>query len=422
VYSCLTLIMSLPPKVVYTSSAYLPINSFGGRSLHPDQVSGGMTSDNPCKLQLAAERYKDHGISYKNTLDAARRAGHSQWRCPSRWRLFWLTGTGFRCIMWMSPERVPSQGPQSGIEARAVKVASVVLRAGGSNAPRRPDPLLMTGDEVMTVLEQMNHFSDRFGEKVIVNSTTWRYYRLGVGAPIFWLTGGLRRAALGFAFMEKLAIHHTVIAPDYPPVQSIDEFITAFDTILQTEGVDTFALGGQSYGGLLAHAYLAHKPKAVERLILSSTGPADYGKGWLPVEHICIALARLLPEKTVKNLLAGGLLKVITVPEAERAEWVEAVHTVMQNDLSRADVVSHFAIAADVIRKGIVTPAAYHDWTGRIIVLSAENDPTQSKKDVPRYAKLFGRAVEVFSMGDLGHTALLFNPDKYVELLEQALV
>lgn len=274
----------------------------------------------------------------------------------------------------------------------------------------------------MTIWEQMNHFSDRFGKKVIVSNTTWHYYRLGAGAPIFWLTGGLRRAAFGFAFMERLATRHTVIAPDYTPVQTIDEFIAAFDTILQTEGIDAFALGGESYGGLLAQAYLAHKTKAVERLILSSTGPADYGKGWLPVEYAIIALVRLLPEKTVKNMLTGGLLKAITLPEAERAEWLEAINDVMQNDLSRADVMSHFAVAADLIRKGIVTPAAYQDWTGRIIVLSAANDPTQSKKDFPRYEKLFGRAVEVLNMGNMGHTAVLFNPDKYIKLLEQTLV
>jgi pimeloyl-ACP methyl ester carboxylesterase len=283
-------------------------------------------------------------------------------------------------------------------------------------------PLSMTGDEVMTISEQMSHFSNRFGKGVIVNNTTWRYYRVGAGAPILWLTGGLRRAALGFAFMERLAARHTVIAPDYPPVQTINEFITAFDTILQTEGIDTFALGGQSYGGLLAQAYLAYKTKAVERLILSSTGPADYGKGWLPVEYAIIALVRLLPEKTVKNMLTGGLLKAITLPEAERAEWLEAINDVMQNDLSRADVVSHFAVAADLIRKGVITPTAYQDWTGRLIVLSAENDPTQSKKDFPRYEKLFSRTVDVLNMGNMGHAAVLFNPDKYVELLEQALL
>lgn len=54
-------------------------------------------------------------------------------------------------------------------------------------------------------------------------------------------------------------------------------------------------------------------------------------------------------------------------------------------------------------------------------MLSAANDPTQRKEDLPRYERLFGRPVEVLDMGSLGHTAALFNPDQYVELLEQAL-
>jgi hypothetical protein len=29
--------------------------------------------------------------------------------------------------------------------------------------------------------------------------------------------------------------------------------------------------------------------------------------------------------------------------------------------------------------------------------------------------------VRMINMGDMGHTAVLFNPDKYVELFEQAL-
>jgi pimeloyl-ACP methyl ester carboxylesterase len=273
----------------------------------------------------------------------------------------------------------------------------------------------------MTVLEQMKGFSERYGNQVVVNSVPWRYYRLGSGTPILWLTGGLRRAALGFGFMERLATRHSVMAPDYPPVQTMDEFMAAFDAILQIEGVQACALGGQSYGGLLAQAYLAHKPQAVERLILSSSGPADYGKAWLPVEYAAIALVRLLPERSVKNLLMGGLLKAMHLPAAERAEWLEAIDDVMQHELSRADVVSHFAVAADCIRKGSVAPGVYRNWTGRICVLSATNDPTQSVKDIPRYEKLFGRAVDVVDMGDMGHTSALFNPEQYVALLEQAL-
>src|SRR5258706_10993591 len=147
----------------------------------------------------------------------------------------------------------------------------------------------------MTIMEQVNHFSERFGKQIVVNNTTWRYYRLGAGAPIFWLPGGLRRAAFGFAFLERLAAHHTVIAPDYPPVQTNDEYITAFDAILQAEGVDCFALGGQSYGGGLVQVYLTHKVKFVERLILSSTGRGNYPKTALPALNVFITLARFLP-------------------------------------------------------------------------------------------------------------------------------
>jgi pimeloyl-ACP methyl ester carboxylesterase len=273
----------------------------------------------------------------------------------------------------------------------------------------------------MILLEQMNDFSNRFGKIITVNQIPWRYYRAGAGAPIFWLTGGLRRAALGFGFMERLARQHTVIAPDYPPVKLLGEYMTAFDAILQAEEIDSFVLGGQSYGGLLAQAYLAHKTTAVSRLILSSSGPANYGQGWLPVEYAIIALARLLPEKRVKDMLAGGILKAITLPEAERLEWMDVIHTVMQNELSRADVISHFSVAADLIRQGVVTPAVYRGWEGRVIILSAENDPTQSRNDLPRYEKLFGCTVEVLGMGSMGHAAALFDPDKYVELIEQAL-
>jgi hypothetical protein len=52
---------------------------------------------------------------------------------------------------------------------------------------------------------------------------------------------------------------------------------------------------------LLAQAFLAHKTKAVERLILSSTGPADYGKVWVAADYAAIALVRLMPERMVKS-------------------------------------------------------------------------------------------------------------------------
>jgi pimeloyl-ACP methyl ester carboxylesterase len=271
------------------------------------------------------------------------------------------------------------------------------------------------------ILVQMRRFSAAYGKERTVDGLKWRYYRLGSGPALVWLTGGIRRAAYGFGFMELLARRYTLLAPDYPTLQDFDQFERGLTSILQTEGIPRFHLGCQSYGGVLAQPYLALHPQAVDRLVLSSTGPADYGPAWLPVEYLVIGLVHLLPEKMVKGILAGGLGKILSTAPEHKDDWLAALQETFDHDLTRADVVSHFAVVADIIRKRLVRPEAFRTWSGRAAALSAENDPTQSKKDRPRYEKLFGRPVEVISMGQAGHTAALLDPQKYVQLLEQAL-
>ncbi len=58
-------------------------------------------------------------------------------------------------------------------------------------------------------------------------------------------------------------------------------------------------------------------------------------------------------------------------------------------------MVSHFAV--DVIRTQVVTPAAFQWWRGEVVVLTADNDPTQNSKGISRYQRLFGRRPEVMS-------------------------
>ncbi len=274
----------------------------------------------------------------------------------------------------------------------------------------------------MTISEQLERFARQHGKHMVIGGVPWCYYRLGAGTPVLWLTGGLRRAALASAFLERLATRHTVIAPDYAPVRSAEEFMAAFDEMLRTESVDTVALVGQSYGGMLAQAYLAHRPYAVQRLVLSSSGPATYARRWLVTAKLFTLLALVLPEKTLKELVTVGLTRLThQLPQPERTEMADVIRTVVRDELRRADVVSHFAVAADVIRTGMVNPAAFHGWRGEVVVLSAENDPTQSARDIPRYERLFGRRPEVVSLGRLGHAAVLADPGHYAELLEHAL-
>ncbi|RPI26042.1 MAG: alpha/beta hydrolase [Chloroflexota bacterium] len=272
-----------------------------------------------------------------------------------------------------------------------------------------------------TIIQRIQKFSDNYGKDLSVEGVKWRYYRLGQGPVLLFLTGGLRRAAFGFGFMECLSSNYTVIAPDYPPLMTIGEMVQGLEAILDREAVADFHLLGQSYGGMLAQGLMVRRPQCVQRLVLSSTGPADYTPVWARVDDFFIFLVRLLPEGTVKRIFGGGLMKLFSFRESEREDWEDALRDTIQNDLTRADFVSHFAVAADLIRKRIVRPEAYQAWTGRPVVLSAENDRTQGKDDQARLEALFKRPVEMVSMGNLGHTAIVNDPARYSELLLRAL-
>lgn len=277
-----------------------------------------------------------------------------------------------------------------------------------------------TGIGATAVLEQAARFADDHGHTVASGRSTWRYYRLGTGPVIVWLTGGLRRAALAFALLEDLSSDHTVVTLDYPPMRTVDEFVDALDAIRAAERVDRCVLVGQSYGGLLAQAYVAARPEVVTQLVLSGSGPADYGRGWLPVEYLFIGLVRVLPVRWVRRLLMRAVLRVVTAPEADLASWQDALrHTV--DGLGRPDIVSHFAVPADVMRRRLITPAAFRTWEGRAAMLVARNDPTRSPKDQTRLEALLGRPVRLVDLGDRGHTALLADPSGYAALLRQAL-
>jgi pimeloyl-ACP methyl ester carboxylesterase len=273
----------------------------------------------------------------------------------------------------------------------------------------------------MTILEIMSGFEKKYGRRLLCCGHEWQYYRLGQGTPILWLTGGLRRAALGYSFLTKLAGRHVVIAPDYPPTSSVAAFIQAFDAILETEKIGRFTLAGQSYGSLLAQAYLSKRPDRVDALVISSGGPADYNRAWLMADYLAIGLVRLLPERSARKLFLNGLRKVLPSGTGEQAEWLEVVQHIVMEELTRSDLVSHFAVAADIIRKHIVRPDVLQQWQGRLIVLSATNDPTQGSQDLTSYERLFGRPVELVDMGDTGHAGLLYDPDRYLALLERAL-
>ncbi|MEW1807265.1 alpha/beta hydrolase [Pseudarthrobacter sp. NPDC080039] len=271
------------------------------------------------------------------------------------------------------------------------------------------------------VLWAARRFTEAYGRELTVGNVQWRYLRVGTGPPVLWLTGGLRRAALGCSFLGQLASRHTVVAPDYPPVARFADVDDGLSAILHAEGIERCDVVGQSYGGLLAQAFLASHPQMIRRLVLSSSGPADYGLPWVPVLSAVAAAVRVLPKRPSAALLVAGLRRLFPSGSDPDGRWAQALSHTVRHDLTRADMASHFAVAADVAKRRLVRPNRFKLWVGTAVVLRAENDRTQAAKDIPRLQRLLGRPVRTISMGLAGHTAVLLEPEHYLRWLEKAL-
>ncbi|HEX9164212.1 MAG TPA: alpha/beta hydrolase [Thermoanaerobaculia bacterium] len=272
-----------------------------------------------------------------------------------------------------------------------------------------------------SIANLIERFATTYGKSVVANGTTWRYYRVGKGAPLLFFPGGLRRAAHGFAVLEHLASAATVIAIDYPPVMTAGELARGVDAILQSERIDRFAVAGQSYGGLIAQAVTAIHGDRVDRLIVSGAGPADYARAVAPFDRAAAFVARIFPAFVAKNMIEALVARLLSTSDDERRQWRDVVRDTLEHDLTRADAISHFALIADIIQQRIVRPEEFAHWNGRVFLLIADNEVVKRARNQKAFERLFGRPVEIITMRSVGHTAAFTNPDVYATSVAEAL-
>lgn len=242
---------------------------------------------------------------------------------------------------------------------------------------------------------------------------SWEYIACGHGREtLLLLPGGLRLAETAFAYVALFEDTYRLIVPTYPPLDTMDEITDGIAAILDAERETAVIILGQSYGGLVAQAFLRRFPARVKKLVLSSTGPLAE---WSRPKKIALALSHLLlrlPEKVQLALYKRALRPVLSVPEAERAFWHAYLDELFGERLTKGDVKSQF----DTLRHG-VAEYAYNEgeqssWEGVVFIIDADNDPGGSEADLRRMQAIYPQA-EVCLIPGAGHTAAMAEPVLY---------
>ncbi len=141
-----------------------------------------------------------------------------------------------------------------------------------------------------TVADQPIKIESRYAE---ANGTRLQYLIAGTGEPVLLLHGYAQSSHMWRPLIAKLAVTHTVIAPDLrgfgasaKPESGYDKKTMAQDVHALTAslGYQRVAVVGHDIGLMVAYAYAAQYPADVDRIVLMDAflpGVGDWTKVWL---------------------------------------------------------------------------------------------------------------------------------------------
>jgi pimeloyl-ACP methyl ester carboxylesterase len=172
----------------------------------------------------------------------------------------------------------------------------------------------------MTTTDMAGSTSEVTERTVDVGPIQARVLVAGTGSPLLYLhgAGGL----IWDPLLDALAAGHTVYAVEHPGVRDSEalthlpgiwELVLFYDELLDQLGLDTVAVVGHSFGGMVAAELAANSPKRVSRLVLIA--PIGLWRDDRPIPDI----AGVPPETLPRLVLAdpGGPLAGTLTPPAD---------------------------------------------------------------------------------------------------------
>jgi len=271
-------------------------------------------------------------------------------------------------------------------------------------------------------------------QTVSVHGREVSYLTAGEG-PLLLLVHGMAGTARNWdAVIEPLALHNTVIAPDFPGHgnsapgggdYSLGSLASGLRDLMIALGHERATLVGHSLGGGVALQFTYQFPEMVERLVLVSSGGLGPEVGAilraaaLPGANLFIR-ATAAPGATAGNAISGALAKVGLRPNADLAEVGRAYASLADTDRRKAFLSTLHAVVDTDGQRVAALDRLYLAEDLPILIVWGERDPI-----IPvghgraAHAQLPGSSLEVFP--DAGHVPMLESPGRFAAVLQRFL-
>jgi pimeloyl-ACP methyl ester carboxylesterase len=271
-------------------------------------------------------------------------------------------------------------------------------------------------------LGRLQAFRERYPYQTItVRDITWNFIDSGEGENVLFIpAGGTLIAEVSFNSLEHFAIMYRVIAPDYPPIEDLEDLFEGFIYLLDHLGVDKFYTMGGSYGGWMVQSLVRQYPERVGKLVITAVGPPDSKNsqelarlmGWLRITPTFLlrwminrSFARLESTKTGDKDMAllWALVKEAVYFRVGRAD----ILAMLQRLINQTE---DYTFSADDLK----------DWPGSILLVFGSEDPATPPERRQAMRELYPRAeVKVFEGGE--HGIAITHQQEYFQTIDEFL-
>ena len=271
-------------------------------------------------------------------------------------------------------------------------------------------------------------------QTVSVHGRSVSYLEAGDG-PLLLLVHGMAGTARNWdAVIEPLALHNTVVAPDFPGHgesepgggdYSLGSLASGLRDLILALGHERATLVGHSLGGGVALQFTYQFPELVERLVLVSSGGLGPEVGMvlraaaLPGADLFLR-ATAAPGATAASWITGVLGKVGLRPNADLAEVGRAYATLADADRRKAFLSTLHAVVDTDGQRVAALDRLYLAENLPVLIIWGERDPIiPVAHGRAAHAQLPGSRLEVFP--DAGHIPQLESPGRFAAVLQRFL-
>jgi pimeloyl-ACP methyl ester carboxylesterase len=239
-------------------------------------------------------------------------------------------------------------------------------------------------------------------------------------SSVLMFVGGTTIAEVSMNSIEFCARKYRVIAPDYPPIDHLDELFEGYIELLDRLGIHQFSAMGGSYGGWMLQSFVRQYPERVEKAIISVVGPPN-PENSKQIARI-LPLLRILPLGLIRSLVN----RTFTGLESQRTQdpdqlmiWA-LVKEVVFHRLRRKDFIALMRRLVDQTENYTFTADDLVDWKGKMLIIFGSKDPATPLEKREAMRALYPQAkVVVIEGGE--HGISMTEKDQYYGAIDSFL-